>query len=146
MTRPPPAGIDIRLLGAGDQALVERARGIFDHAPLPDQSRAFLESHRDMIWFALAGGGPVGFASASILLHPDKLPHVFVNELGVAEPFRRRGIATSLMHAVLEHAETEGLGPVWLAAKADDAQALAFYRGLSGMSEQQAVIFEWGQA
>jgi ribosomal protein S18 acetylase RimI-like enzyme len=133
----------IRLLGAGDEAIVAEGALLFDHTPIPDQTSAFLRSERDFIWFAMAGSGPIGFVSASILLHPDKEPHLFVNELGVDDNFRRQGIATRLMQAVVHFGRERGLWPIWVAAEGDDHAAQAFYRSLSGMTERGAIVYEW---
>ncbi|MEX0342658.1 MAG: GNAT family N-acetyltransferase [Erythrobacter sp.] len=133
----------IRLLGPDDHALVSAAADIFDNRPIAEQTRDFLASDRDFLWLALLDGQPVGFVSATSILHPDKTPHLFINELETREGFRRRGIATRMMRAVRRHAKANGLWPVWLAAEGDDAQAIAFYRSLKDMEERGAVVFEW---
>lgn len=135
--------IAIRLLGSEDLELVLSAADLFDEPPIPDQTRAFLESEREFLWFALDGERPVGFVSASVLLHPDKPPHLFVNELATAEPYRRRGIATRLMQTVVDFGRERKLWPVWVAADGDDDLAQAFYRSLAGLTERGAVVFEW---
>lgn len=86
--------IDIRLLGPDDHAVVIAAQGIFDNRPIPDQTRDFLASDREFLWLAFYAGEVAGFVSATTILHPDKLPHLFVNELETREGFRRLGIAT----------------------------------------------------
>ncbi|WP_198147704.1 GNAT family N-acetyltransferase [Erythrobacter sp. AP23] len=137
------AALDIRLLGPDDYALVNAAEEIFDDRPIAKQTHAFLNSDRDFLWFALIDGQPVGFASATIVLHPDKSPHLFVNELETRDGFRRRGIATRLMRTVQQHGKANGLWPIWLAAEGDDDRAIAFYRSLGDMEERGAVVFEW---
>lgn len=135
-------GIAIRLLGPGDEALVASATGLFDHAPIADQTRDFLASAREFLWFAMDDDKPVGFVSATSILHPDKQPHLFVNELTTHADYRRRGIARRLMEAVEAFARAERLRPVWVVAEGDDEQAIAFYRSLGGMTEAGAVFFE----
>ena len=135
--------VAIRLLGPGDETLVEAAAELFDHEPLPEQTRAFLASEREFLWLAIVKGRPAGFVSATSILHPDKRPHLFVNELATHEDHRRRGIATRLMRTVEQYGREHGLWPIWLAAEGNDAQAIAFYRSLSDMEERGAVVFEW---
>ena len=135
--------IEIRRLGPDDLDLMMSAQGLFDFAPLPDQSEAFLSSDREFMWFAMDGETPVGFVSASVILHPDKKPQFFVNELATHERHRRRGIATALMASVVSYSRNAGFWPIWLAAEVDDEQAKAFYRSLRRPSERGAVIFEW---
>ena len=135
--------VAIRLLGPGDETLVEAAAELFDHEPLPEQTRAFLASEREFLWLAIVKGRPAGFVSATSILHPDKRPHLFVNELATHEDHRRRGIATRLMRTVEQYGREHGLWPIWLAAEGDDEQAIAFYQSLSDMEERGAVVFEW---
>lgn len=139
-----PDPVSIRLLGPGDESLVLSAAELFDDLPIPEQTQGFLDSERDFLWFAIADDRPVGFVSAAVLLHPDKPPHLFINELSTVESHRRRGIATRLMHAVLDFGRERALWPVWVIAEGDDDPAQAFYRSLSGLAERGAVVFEWG--
>ena len=134
---------EIRLLGPDDHALVTQAQGLFDNPPIADQTRAFLASDRDFLWFAILDEQPVGFVSATSVLHPDKLPNLFVNELETRDGFRRRGIATRLMRTVQGYGKAHDLWPIWLAAEGDDAQAIAFYRSLGDMEGRGATVFEW---
>ncbi|MCL4673395.1 MAG: GNAT family N-acetyltransferase [Sphingomonadaceae bacterium] len=133
----------IKLLGVEDVDLVLSAEGLFDFPCIPDQTRAFLTSERDFLWFALDSGQPVGFVSASVILHPDKAPHLFVNELATHSDHRRRGIARALMGAVIEFGRARKFWPVWLAAEGHDEPAIEFYRSLEHREERDAVVFEW---
>ena len=135
--------IEIRLLGPDDHALVIGVSGIFDNRPIPDQTRAFLASDRDFLWFAFCDGEVVGFVSATSVLHPDKLPHLFVNELETRDGYQRRGIGTRLMRTVQQYGKAHGLWPIWVAAEGEDARAIAFYRSLEDMKERAATVFEW---
>lgn len=138
-----PRDFSIRLLNAGDEALVLNARRLFDYAPIAEQTRAFLVSDREFLWFAMTCDQPVGFVSATSILHPDKEPHLFVNELAVHEDWRRRGIARKLMETVVAFGRKNALWPIWLAAEGDDHRAQAFYRSLSDLSERGVIVFEW---
>ena len=135
--------IEIRLLGPGDEDLVSAGAELFDDPPDPVQTRAFLASDREFLWFALDGGQPVGFVSATSIFHPDKKPHLFVNELATREDHFRRGIATQLMRTVERFGREQGLWPIWVAAEGGDARAIAFYRSLQDMEERGVSVFEW---
>ena len=139
----PSHEISIRLLSAADEALVLSAAGLFDFSPMSDETRAFLSSDREFLWFAMANVQPVGFVSATSILHPDKSPHLFVNELAVHNNWRRRGVATKLMETVVAYGRENALWPIWLAAEGDDRNAQEFYRSLSDLSERGAIVFEW---
>ncbi len=140
---PPEQEIGVRLLGPGDKELIAAASHLFDHPPTPDQTTAFLTSDRDYIWVAYTDGEAVGFASATILLHPDKPPHLFLQELGVDEDHRRRGVATKIMETAIAFAGEMDLLPLWLAAEADDDQANTFYRSLPDKTERGSIVYEW---
>ncbi|SIO12695.1 Ribosomal protein S18 acetylase RimI [Parasphingorhabdus marina DSM 22363] len=135
--------LSIRKLGPEDIELVHSAADLFDDPPIKEQTKAFLESDRDHIWIAYLGQEPVGMLTATTLLHPDKSPHIFVNELGIDDDYRRRGIATRLMAEAVSFARSCGLTPLWLAAEGDDDQANAFYRSLSEPTERVSVVYEW---
>lgn len=137
--------VTVRLLGPDDHDLVMDAGDLFDAPPIAAQTAAVLASGRDFLWFAFSGNRPVAFASATSVLHPDQPPNLFFNELGVHEDFRRRGVATRLVEAVVDYARCNDIWPVWVLAEGDDRQAIAFYRSLSGLSQAGAVFFEWEQ-
>ena len=135
--------VNVYLLGPGDAALVLSASHLFDAAPLPDQTAAMLESERDFLWFAFARGRPVGFASATVVLHPDQRPVLFLNEIAVDDAARHRGIGTMLMQAAIDLARSRGWASTWVLATSDDETAKAFYRSLSPATAMPSVMFEW---
>lgn len=75
----------------------------------------YLETGAGMAWIAKAEGTPVG--SIVMLLHP-RLPSPrivhptegYILNVYVDPSWRKRGIATALMRAALEHARALGLG------------------------------------
>ncbi len=135
--------VTVRLLGRGDEALIHAAADLFDDTPLPDQTQAFLASERDFIWVAFLGEEAVGFVSATVLIHPDKKPHIFVNELGVDDDHRRKGIGSKLMAEAVGFARSKKMIPLWLAAEGDDDLANSFYRSLSEPTERGSRVYEW---
>ncbi len=73
--------------------------------------------------------------SGTIIRHPDKAPWLFLNELGTRDSHVRRGIATALVHAMLDLARTRGCTDVWLGTDPDNAAALCLYRRFRGAEE-----------
>ena len=94
---------------------------------------------------AIAGGDLVSFASGTVLLHPDKPPGVFVNEVGTRESHRRRGLARAVTEALFAHVRAMGCNGIWLGTEPDNAPALALYRALGG-AEQVIAGFGWDGA
>ena len=138
--------ITLRQLGPDDlELLLAEAVDVFDFPVRPDQAEAFLSDPLHTIIMALDGDRPVGFASGSVLLHPDKPPAFFVNEVGVNESHQRRGIARQLMQSIISHARDRGCKGVWLGTEADNAPAIGLYRSLEAQ-EVAGVYFGWDDA
>ena len=87
-------GVAVRRLGPGDEREVGRFAGAFDEPIRPESVAAFLGDDRHHLLVATVDGEPAGFVSAVEIFHPDKPMELFLNELGVDEPFRRRGAST----------------------------------------------------
>jgi DNA-binding MarR family transcriptional regulator len=96
--------IGIRILGPADAAMLDKvAPDVFDHAIDPALMAEFLADPRHHLAVALAGGQVVGMASAVHYVHPDKPPELWINEVGVAPPYQRRGIGRQLLEALFAH-------------------------------------------
>jgi ribosomal protein S18 acetylase RimI-like enzyme len=95
---------------------------------------------------AFEGARVVGFASGNVLLHPDKVPSFFINEVGTAEAWRNRGIGTELTLAILAAARGMGCQGVWLGTETDNAAARAIYRKAGGRESEGFVLFDWDDA
>ncbi len=134
-------------LGADDlELLLSAPEGLFDNPVDAGQARAFLVDPGHLIVLALAGTEPVGFASGTLLLHPDKAPSFFVNEVGVRADWQRRGIGRRLCERIFDEARARGCeGGIWLGTEPDNIAALALYRALGG-KEEMIVGFAWDGA
>lgn len=138
--------MDIRLLGPEHTALLLAVEpGLFDHPVDPEEARAFLASPLNEIALAFDGAQAVAFASGTVLLHPDKPPGLFVNEVGTRESHRRRGFGAAVLRALIARARARGCKGVWLGAEPDNAPALALYRRLGG-DERGFTGFGWDGA
>ncbi|MCG3134632.1 MAG: hypothetical protein HMLKMBBP_01946 [Planctomycetes bacterium] len=135
----------IRLLSASDAAVLDCvAEGVFDHPLRPDLVAAFFANPSNVLAVAVADGVVVGMTSAIVYVHPDKPLHMFVNEVGVAPEWRRRGIAKRLVRAVLDRSRELGCTEAWLATEAGNAAACALYASLGGAEDEgRAVIYKW---
>jgi len=91
---------------------------------------------------AYDGSDVVGFVSGTVLMHPDKPPAFFVNEVNVNASHRRRGIATKLMERIITVARDRDCEGIWLGTETDNAPALGLYRKLDG-DEVDGVYFGW---
>jgi GNAT superfamily N-acetyltransferase len=105
------------------------AADVFDGPARPGWLDAFLDDPRHHLFVATDGGACVGFLSAVDLLHPDKPPSMWINELGGNETHRRRGLATRLVAALVAQARASGCRDVWVVS-APTEEARGFYASL----------------
>ncbi len=125
--------------------LLGLAGGLFDNPVDEHQSRAFLNDPLHEIVLAFAGDQAVGMATGTVLLHPDKSPAMFINEVGVRDDWRRRGIGAQVTRELIAVARARGCKGVWLGTETDNLPALGLYRSLGG-DEVPGVYFGWDDA
>jgi len=111
----------IRLSNPTVHVLDYIAHGVFDEAIKPSQRDAFLAEQNHHMLLAVSNGQVVGMASAVKYLHPDKLPSLWINEVGVGDDWLRQGIAKKLMDTILELSEELGCEEAWLGTESDNA-------------------------
>lgn len=118
--------------------------GVFDHPIRPDSLAAFLDDPRHLLWLAEAGGRVVGFASGTELLHPDKPPQLFINEVSVAPGWRGRGIGRGLVAALVAAARARGCDQAWLGTATDNEAGNACFASVPGAEKAETfVLWEW---
>lgn len=138
--------ITFRSLGLHDLPLLMAVpKGLFDNPIDPAQAAAFLTDPRHELVLAFEGDLAVGMASGTVLLHPDKPPAMFVNEVGVRDSHHRQGIGKAVTQELFTIARARGCKGIWLGTEADNAPALALYRKLGG-DELQGFYFGWDGA
>jgi ribosomal protein S18 acetylase RimI-like enzyme len=136
--------VSVRIERVVDADSLERGSALFDDRPLPEASLRFLTSPGHHLLFAWDDTGyPVGFISGVELIHPDKGTEMYMNELGVAEVARGRGVATSLVEALVDLAKELGCCGMWEVSDPDNIGALATYRRAGAQDETPAVVFSW---
>ena len=126
----------IRLLGPGEAAVLDRvAEGVFDNPVDPRWAAEFFAEPRHHLAAALDGGVVIGMASAVHYVHPDKPPQLWVNEVGVAPPYRNRGIGRALLLALFARGRELGCEEAWLGTEPDNAAARRLYLTVGGEEE-----------
>jgi [ribosomal protein S18]-alanine N-acetyltransferase len=135
--------IEVRRLGRDDTALVFAAQHLFDDAARADATRRFLDSADHHLLLAYLDAAPAGFVSGVEVTHPDKGTEMLLYELGVDEPFRRRGIARQLVQALSELAVARGCYGMWVAVDSDNAAALATYRSAGAEQPVPVSVLNW---
>ena len=91
------AAVRVRLARRGDEDEVARFVEAFDNRVLADETTRFLDDDRHLLLLGYVGDRPAGFVSAVEVFHPDKQSELFLNEIGVMQRDRRRGVARALI-------------------------------------------------
>ena len=138
------ATLEVRRLTTADLCLLcAVSEGIFDDPVDPVQAGAFLADPGHEIVVAFLNGVVVGMATGTVMLHPDKRPTMFINEVGVHEANRRQGIATLIVQSLLDVARARGCDGVWLGTEADNGSARGLYDKLGARATEGVVIYDW---
>ncbi|CAK9039450.1 GNAT family N-acetyltransferase [Durusdinium trenchii] len=121
--------------------------GVFDNPINARSAKAFLADGNHMLVVAMdeeRDNLVVGFASGVKMLHPDKdAPELFINEVGVAPAYQRRGVATAIMQALFTAAKKARCRIGWLAVDEDNDGALAFYKALGGKPPERQIHIDF---
>ncbi len=135
------AAITYHRLDAETAPLLATA-SVFDNPVDPQQLARFQASEGHELVFAFSDGKVIGFASGTVIFHPDKPPAFFINEVGVEEAFRRRGIGTELCRRLIHIAQDHGCRGFWLATEDDNTAARALYQGLNARETSGIVVYD----
>jgi ribosomal protein S18 acetylase RimI-like enzyme len=135
--------VEIKLLAAGDDDLILDASHLFDGPAIRTATSRFLSAGGHHLFIAFEDGRAAGFISGVEVTHPDKGTEMFIYELGVDEPYRRRGIARALIDALKNLAIELGCYGMWVLTSEDNDAALAAYASTDGTPEPGQVVITW---
>lgn len=130
-------------LGPGDDDLVAAASHLFDGPALPEATAVFLADDHHHLLVAYEGSRPVGFVSGVEVTHPDKGTEMFLYEMAVDEPYRRRGIGRELVERLATVARRCGCYGMWVVTDHDNEAARATYEGTDAVPESGQVVEVW---
>jgi GNAT superfamily N-acetyltransferase len=121
--------IDIKVLGPHEVGVLERVDpDVFDDPIDVGRAREFLADSRHHLAVAVDDGVVVGFVSAVHYVHPDKpCPELWINEVGVTESHRRRGLGSRLLRAVFDVARRLGCAEAWVLTERTNEAAMRLY-------------------
>ncbi|MGW3914002.1 GNAT family N-acetyltransferase [Streptomyces sp. NPDC005070] len=119
------------------------AEYLFDAPVRPEWARRFLEAQGHHLFLAYEGEVPVGFVSGVETVHPDKGTEMFLYELAVAEPFRRRGTGRALVRELAGLARERGCYGMWVGVDSGNDVALATYRSAGGKDDGSCTVMTW---
>jgi ribosomal protein S18 acetylase RimI-like enzyme len=94
--------------------------------------RNYLSSNTALFLACFIENQLAGIASGNLLLKPyDTELWLYVNEVDVAEPHRRKGVATALMREFFAIASERNCREVWVGSEVTNTTANKFYRSLT---------------
>ncbi|MES3035981.1 MAG: GNAT family N-acetyltransferase [Gemmatimonadota bacterium] len=137
--------IEVRVLGAHEAHVLDCVHAdVFDDAIEPAWCAEFFADPRHHLAVALDGVMVVGMASGVHYLHPDKPHEMFINEAGVAEPYRSQGIGRRLLKVLLTHASTLGCETAWVLTESSNESARRMYAAAGGQEQvDRPVLIEF---
>lgn len=120
-----------RFLGPGDAGVLGRvAADVFDEPIRPNRLAAYLAEPGHLLLVALDGDLVVGQCAAVIHRHLDRATELYLDNLGVAPPWQRRGIGTELVRRMFEEGRARGCEKAWVGTEIDNEGANALYASL----------------
>jgi ribosomal protein S18 acetylase RimI-like enzyme len=125
--------IEIKVLQQGDEAiLMNVAAEVFDNTIDAELTREFLEDPRHHIAVAIDDGLVVGFASGVHYIHPDKPPELWINEVGLAPAYRRRGLGKAVLRALFDVGRAHRCTHAWVLTDRSNVAGIALYSSVGG--------------
>ena len=128
--------IEIRRLGASDAAVLARvADDVFDVPVDPERVAAYLAEPGHIMLAALSAGEVIAQVAAVIHRHPDKPTELYVDEVGVAPKFQRRGLARRMLNEMFAIGRAQGCEEAWVGTELDNEPARKLYESRGGVAE-----------
>ncbi len=138
-------GIEIKVLGPHDAAVLDDiAPDVFDNPIVPAATKSFLDDPRHHVVVALDGEVVVGFVSSVHYVHPDKAcPELWINEVGVAPNYHRRGIGRLLIERTVELARELGCREAWVLTDETNEAGNGLYASTGAQASGGQVMYTY---
>jgi ribosomal protein S18 acetylase RimI-like enzyme len=128
--------VEILTVGPADDALLADCDpDVFDREIDPAHLAGYLADAGHRLVIARAAGLVIGQARAVIHHQPDEAPHLYIDNLGVAEAWRRQGLAGRLLGVLETWGREQGCTEAWVLTEDDNGPARALYEGRGGTTE-----------
>jgi aminoglycoside 3-N-acetyltransferase I len=137
-----PAEVDVRVLGAADVREMRAMLSMFGRAfgdtdtyesRQPDDAylHRLLASDTFVAIAALSDAQVIGGLAGYVLPKFEQArSELYIYDLAVAEPYRRRGVATAMIQWLKRHARDRGIWVIFVQADLGDEPAIALYTKL----------------
>jgi branched-chain amino acid transport system substrate-binding protein len=143
----PMPALHHRRFGGGTTARRPAPRG----RPLVRRVRARHLHHRRFrhhpgvcvqIWYVgrRKGVGKKRCPDTFSLLHPDKPPELWVNEVGVAPPHQNQGVGRRLLQVLFARGREVGCAKAWVGTEVGNAVARRLYQAVGGIEDEEPFV------
>lgn len=130
-------------LGVKDLRVLENvADDIFDHDIDFDLAARFLADDRNILIVAISERCVIGQIAAIVHQHVDAPTDLFIENLGVAQNWRRRGVARRLLAMAMVEGKAQGAQSAWVGTEEDNGPANHLYTA-TGASGGRFVMFSY---
>jgi ribosomal protein S18 acetylase RimI-like enzyme len=127
--------IEVARLRVGDAARVLAAAALFDEPPSAVAVEAYLRDPANFLHLATVDGVAAGFARGVRLARLDtERRQIFLYEIGVADRYRRRGVARALFEDLIALGRAERCVEIFVLTELDNDAAIGLYRSTGGVS------------
>lgn len=131
----------IRRLRPGDEDILRLLETAYER-PIPAGGE-ILADERAHVLTAFDGDVPVGYALLYVLPRIDGRWMVFLYDVGVAEPFRRRGVGRKLMEAATAVMREAGACKMFVLTDDGNEAAMALYASAGASRDADQVLWTW---
>ena len=121
----------VRVTRSNASILHSIAPEVFDEPIDAGRLACYLDSPEHLMLVALFGDCVVGQATGIVQRHPDKHSELFVDEIGVAPDFRKKGVARKMLRELLATGEVMGCEEAWVLTEAGNVAARKLYETAS---------------
>ncbi|MGO6846624.1 GNAT family N-acetyltransferase [Rhizobium ruizarguesonis] len=118
------------------------AEEVFDQEINAQRLATYLKSSGHLMIIAVCEKQVIGQIAAYVHSHPDRASDVYIDHLGVAPPFQRRGVARRLLDEVLAWGKTLDCDQAWIVTDTENNAARALYEG-RGAAAEPIVMFSY---
>ena len=119
---------EIRTVTQADIGLFDRvADDVFDEPIDADRLAAYLAEPGHHMMVAIHDGALIAQVAAVVHRHPDKVTELYIDEVGVAPPFHRKGIARKMLEAMFDLGRSLGCQEAWVGTEPDNVPARRLY-------------------
>lgn len=125
--------MDIRILSAGDEALLVEAVNLSDEGPISREAAIRHLADPDLVnVVAIEDGVVAGFIYGHVLRRFEKTSF-FIYSVDVDEAFQRRGLAKGMLQALGDLGRTGRWDEMFVFTNASNAPAMALYASAGGV-------------